>query len=126
MTRRKLLFVLMMLPFYPLYTRPAFANKSSTKIEAPPNALKGSEVTLRVTVTHRGNNFLHYTNWLQVNANQKEIARWNFSMGRRPEAETFTREVKLNVFEDLEVTAQANCNIHGSEGPATVKIAVQN
>jgi desulfoferrodoxin (superoxide reductase-like protein) len=125
MTRRKLLFILTMLPFYPLYARPAFANKSSTAIEAPPNALKGSEVTLRVTVTHRGNNFLHYTNWLRVIANQQEIARWDFSSGRRPEAAVFTREVKINALEDLEVTAEANCNIHGSAGPVTVNIPVR-
>ncbi|MBM4305484.1 MAG: hypothetical protein FJ115_15970 [Deltaproteobacteria bacterium] len=125
MTRRKLLFVLMMVPFYSLYARSAFANKSSTSIEAPQTAQKGSEVTIRVTVTHRGNNFIHYTNWLRVSANQKEIARWDFSSGQRPEAEVFTREVKLNAFEDLEVIAQANCNVHGSTGPATVKISVK-
>jgi len=120
-----LLFILMMVPVFPLYARSAFANKSTTSIEAPQTVQKGSEATIRVTVTHRGNNFIHYTNWLKVSANQKEIARWDFSSGRRPEAEVFTREVKLNALEDMEVVAQANCNIHGSTGPATVKISVK-
>jgi len=125
MTRRKLLFVLMMVPFYSLYARSAFANKSSTSIEAPQTVPKGSEATIRVTVTHKGNNFLHYTNWLKVIVNQKEIARWDFSSGQRPEAEIFTREVKLNATEDLEVTAEAHCNMHGSTGPTTIKISVK-
>ncbi|MBM4338243.1 MAG: hypothetical protein FJ110_01740 [Deltaproteobacteria bacterium] len=125
MTRRKLLFVLMMVPFYSLYARSAFANKSSTSIEAPQTVPKGSETTIRVTVTHKGNNFLHYTKWLQVTANKKEIARWDFSSGQRPEAEVFTREVKLNAVEDLEVTAEAHCNMHGSTGPTTIKISVK-
>jgi desulfoferrodoxin (superoxide reductase-like protein) len=125
MTRRKLLFILMMLPFYSLYTRPAYANKSAAAIEAPQTAQKGSEVTIRVTVTHRGNNFIHHTNSLKVIVNQKEIAGWDFSPGRRPEAEVFTREVKLNALEDMEVVAEAHCNIHGSAGPATVKISIK-
>jgi desulfoferrodoxin (superoxide reductase-like protein) len=125
MTRRKLLFVLMMLPIYPFYIRSAFANKASTSIEAPQTIQKGSEVTIRVTVTHKGNSFLHYTKALQVIANKKEIARWDFTSGRRPEAEVFTKEVKTTALEDLEVTAEAHCNIHGTTGPATVKISVK-
>ena len=125
MTRRKLLFVLMMLPFYPLYARSTFANKSSASIEAPQSVQKGSEVTIRVTVTHKGNSFLHYTKWLRVIANQKEIARWDYSSGQRPEAEVFTKEITIKALEDLEVTAEAHCNIHGSTGPATVKISVK-
>lgn len=125
MTRRKLLISLLILPVLPLYARSAFADKSSTSIEAPQAVPKGSEVTIRLTVRHRGNNFLHYTNGLQVMANRKEIARWDFSWNRRPEAEVFTRELKLTALEDLEVIAEAHCNIHGSAGPATYKISVQ-
>jgi desulfoferrodoxin (superoxide reductase-like protein) len=118
---------LLSVPFFllTLQTGVAFANKSSTSIEAPQSVPKGSEVILRVTVTHRGNNFLHYTNWLRVVVNQKEIARWDFSWGQRPEAEVFTREIKLAALEDLEVTAEANCNLHGSTGPTTVKISIK-
>lgn len=125
MTRRKFLMAMLILPALPLDARSAFADKSSTSIEAPQTVPKGSEVTIRVTVTHRGNNFLHYTNWLQVSANRKEIARWDFSWGKRPETEVFTREVKLNALEDLEVSAEAHCNIHGSAGPTTFKISVK-
>lgn len=125
MTRRKLLIALLAFPIIPFYARSALANKSSASIEAPQTVSKGSEVTIRVTVTHRGNSFLHYTKWLQVIANRKEIARWDFSSGQRPEAEVFTREVKLNVLEDLEVISEAHCNIHGSTGLTTFKISVK-
>lgn len=125
MTRRKLLFILMMLPGFPFYARSAFANKAAASIEAPQSVQKGSEATIRVTVTHKGNSSLHYTKSLQVSANKKEIARWDFSSGQIPEAEVFTREVKITAPEDLEVTAEAHCNIHGSMGPATVKVSIK-
>lgn len=110
--------------FWTLRTGIAFANKSSTSIEAPSRAPKGSEVTIRVTVHHKGNNILHYTNWLSVKVNQKEVARWDFTSTNRPESEVFTREVKLTASEDMEVSAEANCNLHGSTGPSVAKIAV--
>lgn len=125
MTRRKLLFILMLLPVFPFYARSAFANKAAASIEAPQSVQKGSEATIRVTVTHKGNSSLHYTKSLQVSANKKEIARWDFSSGQIPEAEVFTREVKITAPEDLEVTAEAHCNIHGSMGLATLKVSIK-
>lgn len=118
---------LLSVPFFFLTLRTgiAFANKSSTSIDAPQTVQKGSEVTIRVTVTHRGNSFIHYTKSLQVMANKKEIARWDFSSGNRPESEVFTREVKIAAIEDLEVTAEAHCNIHGSAGSVSAKISVK-
>lgn len=118
---------LLSIPFFFLTLRTgiAFANKSSTSIEAPQSVQKGSEVLLRITVTHKGNSFLHYTNWLRVDVNQKEVARWEFTSGNRPEAEVFMREVKLTALDDMVVSAEANCNLHGSTGPSTVKITVQ-
>ncbi len=124
MKRRQFLILLVSGGLF-LYNRPAFANKASTSIEAPQTPTKGSEITIRVTVTHKGNSFLHYTKWLRVIANQKEIARWDYSSGQRPEAEVFTKEITIKALEDLEVTAEAHCNIHGSMGPATVKISVK-
>jgi len=118
---------LLSIPFFflALRTGVAFANKSSTSIEAPQTVQKGSEVMIRVTVTHKGNSFIHYTNWLRVTVNQKEIARWDFTSGQRPEAQIFTKEITIKAMEDMEVTAEANCNIHGSTGPTTVKISIK-
>jgi len=103
-----------------------FANKSSTSIEDPPIVQRGSEIVIKIQVNHKGNNFLHYTNWLRVLVNQKEVARWEFTSSQRPEGEVFSREIKIKAIEDLEVTAEANCNIHGSAGPSTIKISVKD
>jgi desulfoferrodoxin (superoxide reductase-like protein) len=104
---------------------PALANKSGASIEGPTDAAKETEVTLRVTVTHNANSFFHYTDWLKVTANNKEIARWDYTRGNRPEGAEFTKEIKIKVTENTEIVAEANCNIHGSRGPATHKITVK-
>ena len=104
----------------------AFAGKAAASIEAPQAAQKGSEVTIKITATHNANSALHYTQWLKVTVNQKEVARWDFSAGKRPEGEVFTREVKLKAVENMDVAAEASCNIHGSAGPATTKISVRD
>lgn len=108
-----------------LYGQLAWADKSATSIEVPENITKGSEITIRVTVTHNANNFLHYTKWLQIMINGKEIARWDYTMRNRPEGATFTKEIKYKVERDIEIKAEASCNLHGSAGPATVKLPVK-
>jgi desulfoferrodoxin (superoxide reductase-like protein) len=108
-----------------LHVRPALANKSATSIEGPISVTKGTEVTLRVTVRHSSNSSSHYTEWLKVTANKKEIARWDYNKDKRPEAAEFTKEIKIKVMEDTEIIAEASCNNHGSRGPATHKIAVK-
>jgi desulfoferrodoxin (superoxide reductase-like protein) len=104
---------------------PALANKSAASIEGPTNVVKGTEVTLRVTVAHNANSTSHYTEWLKVTANKKEIARWDYSKDKRPEAAEFTKEIKVKVTEDTEIIAEASCNNHGSRGPATHKVTVK-
>jgi desulfoferrodoxin (superoxide reductase-like protein) len=99
-----------------------WANKSTTSIEVPESIPKGSEITIRVTVTHNANNFMHYTKWLQIMVNGKEIARWDYTMGNKPEGATFTKEIKYKVDGDIEIKTEAGCNLHGSAGPATAKV----
>jgi desulfoferrodoxin (superoxide reductase-like protein) len=82
-------------------------------------------VTLRVIVTHNANSSSHYTEWLKVVANKKEIARWDYTKDKRPEAAEFTKEIKIKLMEDTEIIAEASCNNHGSKGPATHKITVK-
>ena len=103
----------------------ATANKASVAIEAPQSVQKGAELTIRVTVTHSANTGLHYTEWLKVTVNQKEVARWDYTSNSRPEAAVFTKELKLKAVENMEITAQASCNNHGSKGPGTVKVTVR-
>jgi len=101
------------------------ANRSEASIEGPAEAVKGSEVTLRITATHNANTASHYTDWLKVTANNREVARWDYTQGNRPEGAVFTKEVKIKVTEDTEIIAEANCNNHGSKGPAKHKITVK-
>ncbi len=108
-----------------LLSAPVSANKSSAAIEAPDNAANGTVITIKVTVTHKGNSFFHYTNWAYVKVNGKEIARWDFTSGKRPESEVFSREVKYTVEGPMTIEAESNCNLHGSAGTASKKVEVQ-
>jgi len=108
-----------------LQVSPAFANKAVAAIEGPTSVARGTEVTLRVVVTHNANSPSHYTEWLKVVANKKEIARWDYTKDKRPEAAEFTKEIKIKIMEDTEIVAEASCNNHGSKGPATHKITVK-
>ncbi len=107
-----------------LLVLPLLANKSAVSIEAPASVQAGEEATIIINVAHRGNSSLHYTRRLVAMANGKEIARWDFSPGHRPEAENFSREVKLKIEAETEIEAEASCNLHGSAGPASAKIKI--
>ena len=89
------------------------------------DAAKGSEVTLRITVTHNSNTASHYTEWLKGMANGKHIARWDYTKENRPEGAVFTKEIKIKVMEDTEIVAESSCNNHGSKGPTKHKIMVK-
>ena len=95
----------------------AWANRSSALIEAPATVSKGKEATIKITVSHNGNNWFHYTQWAKVTANGKEIALWNYSWGNRPESDTFTKEIKLKIDEPTTIRAEASCNVHGGAPP---------
>ena len=123
--KKSIVLEILILAILLLQVGPALANKSAASIEGPTSVVKGTEVTLRVTVTHNANSASHYTEWVKVSANKKEIARWDYTKDKRPEAAEFTKEIKITVTEDTEIVAQASCNNHGSRGPATLKIAVK-
>jgi len=56
----------------------ALADKAAATIEGPTSAAKGSEVTVKITVTHSANSATHYTEWVKVTANGKEIRALEF------------------------------------------------
>lgn len=103
----------------------ALADKSAVTIIAPESAAKGTEVTIKLNVTHHGNNMLHHTQWVYIKVNGKEIARWDFSATNTPETEYFTKEIKYTVNEPAQIEAEASCNIHGSAGIAKAAIAIK-
>ena len=122
--RRGICFGIVMLAIVLFQVNVAPANKSGASIEGPVQAAKDSEVILRVTATHNANTASHYTEWLNVTANKKEIARWDYTKANLPEGAVFTKEIKIRVTEDTEIVAEASCINHGSKGPAkhTIKV----
>ena len=103
----------------------AFANKTSVQVNAPEKAKKGQEVTVTIQVFHSGNTKMHHTNWVTLTLNGKEVQRWEYSRKALPRDSNFTLEYKFVPTENTTVTAQGNCNIHGSKGPQTVMVSVQ-
>jgi desulfoferrodoxin (superoxide reductase-like protein) len=101
------------------------ADQASVTIEVPEETALGSEITIRLTVNHSGNNVFHYVQWVKVMANDKLIGRWNFSASNRPEGVPFTREIKYPATQNLEINAEAYCNIHGSKGPAVRNVMIK-
>jgi desulfoferrodoxin (superoxide reductase-like protein) len=108
-----------------IWANSGLADKSGVTISAPEAVAKGSEALVKLTITHSANSFFHYTDWVYVKANGKEIGRWEYSMTNRPEGATFVREVKIPINENTEIVAEANCNMHGSKGPASWKIGLK-
>lgn len=108
-----------------LSTGAALADKSVVTIIAPESAAKGTEVTIKLNVTHHGNNMFHYTKWAYIKINGKEIERWDFSATKTPESENFTKEVKFIVNEPAQIEAEAYCNIHGSAGIAKASVGIK-
>jgi desulfoferrodoxin (superoxide reductase-like protein) len=98
------------------------ADKAAVAISAPASVPRGTEVPVKITITHSANSFFHYTEWVTIKVNGKEAARWEYSMTNRPEGATFVREIKIPVNEAAEIVAEASCNLHGSTGPAAWRI----
>ena len=102
----------------------ALADKASVTISAPESVVKGTEVTIKIQVTHSGNNFIHYVDWAKIGIDGKEVARWDFAWNKRAESKIFEREFKYVVNAPVEISAEANCNLHGSKGLAKASIRV--
>jgi desulfoferrodoxin (superoxide reductase-like protein) len=108
-----------------LLTFNASANETSVTIEAPEKVKKGTEVTVKIKVTHDGNNILHHTNWVWIKVNDTEYKKLEYGSFSRPDEENFTIEFTLKIDETTTIEAKGNCNMHGSEGSKKVKIIVE-
>jgi hypothetical protein len=108
-----------------LISAPAFANKTSAAIDAPDAAKKGEVIKIKVTFKHSGNNFIHHTDWGYVNINGKEAGRWEYSFYSLPENEVFTKEISYTVEGPFTIEAEGDCNIHGSAGKVSKKVAIE-
>ena len=122
--KRFILIVSCCLFLFCLSSAQVFANKAVATLEGPATAERGSEVTIKITVVHSANSFLHYVKWLKVQANGNPVEEWDYTGSNRPDGATFTKEIKIKVLENTEVVAEASCNIHGSAGPGKLTIQV--
>ena len=102
----------------------AMSNKTSVDVTAPEKAEKGSEVTVVINVKHMGNSASHFTDWVAVKINGKEVKRWEYTKNERPEAGNFTLEYKFILKEKSKIEVQGNCNKHGSTGAKELVIDV--
>ena len=100
----------------------AQANRSSVTLSEQVRYTESGQAIITCTVAHRGNNFLHHTDYVRVTADGREVARWNFSWRDIPESEIFTREAVLDASGPAMIEAEASCNIHGSKGPASMTL----
>jgi desulfoferrodoxin (superoxide reductase-like protein) len=103
----------------------AYANKTTVQIEATESAAVGIEIPIELHVSHQGNSFLHYTKWVYVAIDGKEVKRWTFSGFNKPESENFTREITHTLTGPIKITAEGECNIHGSGGIAMAQVAIK-
>jgi desulfoferrodoxin (superoxide reductase-like protein) len=85
-------------------------------VKAPEKAEKGSEVTIVINVKHMGNTAGHYTDWVSLKINGKEVKRWEYTKEERPEAANFKLEYKWTLDAKTTIEVKGNCNKHGSTG----------
>lgn len=102
-----------------------FADESAVRIEAPTTAAAGEEIVIVLHVSHNGNNFLHHTNRVELRINDEMVKEWEYGTFSTPEAEDFSVSFSYPAKQNLEIKAEAFCNLHGSKntGVKTVSVA---
>jgi len=100
----------------------AWGDQPTVTIEAPADVIKGTEITIRITIDHSANDPFHHVQWVEVLVNYQQIVWKEYSFFHLPEDSTFTTEIKYTINEDTEIRGEASCNLHGSRGPTFLKI----
>ena len=120
------LFLLIFLGLGPISANTALGNQPTVTIEAPAEVLKGSEITVRITIDHSASNPIHHVKWVQVLVNYQVVVWREYSLFNLPEDSTFRIEIKVTVDEDTEIRAEAACNFHGSRGPTFIEVSAKD
>ena len=123
--KRKITFTTIITLVFLFISTGIFANKTSVKIIAPEKAQKGTEITVKIEVSHIGNTSGHFTDWVWVKVNGEEYKRWEYSKDNLPENQNFTLEFTIKAESNLEIIAEGNCNRHGSKGEEKVTVIVE-
>src|SRR4030042_3722080 len=103
---KKICFLIPVLMFFTLCG--LMANKTSVEIKAPAEIKKGTEITLVVNVSHKGNSTAHHTDWVYLKINGKEVKRWQYDKKNLPAGGDFTLEFKIVATEDLTIEAEGH------------------
>lgn len=103
----------------------AFANESAVRIEAPESVRSGQEVEILVHVSHSGNNFIHYTELVELGINDELVEKWEYSNFSKPPAEEFTVRYFHTADQDFTISARAVCNMHGSRNTDVMNVSVE-
>lgn len=114
-----------LLLFLFLGSSPVFANETSVEIDTVSKAQKGEEVSIKLNVSHEGNNFIHYTYEVYLSINGEREKEWKFYMLDRPPSEEFSKEITYTVDRELELEAKGYCTLHGSNNTARATIQVE-
>lgn len=99
-----------------------FANKTSVKLTAPAEAKKGTEVSVKINVMHKGNSGSHHTDWVTVSVNGKEVKKWTYDKKNLPPAGDFELTYTFILTEDAAIEVKGDCNLHGSTGAQSVTV----
>ncbi|PLX10570.1 MAG: hypothetical protein C0597_16505 [Marinilabiliales bacterium] len=108
-----------------LFSTGAFANKTSVKIVVPEKAEAGTEITIKIEVSHMGNSRGHHTDWVWLKINGKEVKKWVYTKDSLPDDANFVLEYKIKADKNLEIIAEGDCNRHGSKGEDKVTVIVE-
>lgn len=122
MTMKK--FAVTFLALFVVFIAGAWANKTTVTIKVPAEVKAGTEVTIVIDVVHKGNSKAHYTDWVYLKINGKEVQRWEYNKTKLPLTENFSIEYKVVANETLNIEAEGHCNIHGSTGKKTAVIKI--
>lgn len=102
-----------------------FADESAVRVEAPAKAAAGEEIVIVLHVSHDGNNFLHHTNRVELRINDEMVKEWEYGTFSKPEAENFSVSFTFLAKQDLEIKAEAFCNLHGSKNTDVKTVSVE-
>ena len=128
MRNTRTMLVLLCAAFMPamFFVPRAAANETAVEIQAPAEAAAGEQITIVLNVSHEGNNFIHHTEWVELRINGKTVKRWEYSMFGKPPGENFSVSFPYTAGQDLELEAEASCNLHGSRNVAAQTITVES
>ncbi len=104
----------------------AFANKTAVTISTSAQKVKkGTEVTITLNVTHKGNSKMHHTEWVTLKINGKEVKKWSYDKHNLPPDSNFSLTYKAVVDDGLKIEAEGSCNMHGSAGVASAAVVIE-